>query len=527
MLVPMNVNRFLNRTAKLYSNKIAVIDQDMSYTYQEMHDRVQRLTRALKGIGIKPGDRVAWLGYNNHPLLEAYFGVVQYGAILVPLNIRLAVSDLTRIVEDCVPKALVFDSDFESTARRLAEVNPDMQLIEIQIEGSHPGYRGYEALLREAPDPSVVADYPEVDENAVAEIFYTSGTTGVPKGVGLTYRNLFMNAMQILVASDVRDDSVILHTIPLFHVNGWGTPHYITAVGGTHVMLRRFLPDLVLSLIEKHRVTHASLVPTMANFLNSAAEQHAYDLSSLRKLTFGGAPSPSSFVQTTMDHLGGEYVGGYGLSETSPIVSIATIKSTLAGQDDRTLNRYRGTAGMPTIGMEVAIVDENDHEMAWDGVAVGELRVRGDVVMAGYWNKPDETAKAIRGGWFYTGDMATIDPEGYIRIVDRKKDIIISGGENISSVELEDVLYRHPAVFECCVIGVPDPKWGEIPKAVVVLKPGATADAEELMTFVNQNVSAFKAIKAIAFAAELPKTGTGKIQKMAVRKDYGAGWYQD
>jgi fatty-acyl-CoA synthase len=525
MIVPMNVNRFLNRTARLYANKIAVVDQDMSYTYAEMYERVQRLSRALKGRGIKPGDRVAWLGYNNHPLLEAYFGVVQFGAILVPLNIRLAVPDLIRIVEDCSPSLLVFDSDFEGVARPLSDINRGMELIEIQIEGAHPQYQSYESFLAQAPDSAQVPEYPEIDENQVAEIFYTSGTTGTPKGVGLTYRNLFMNAMQVLISGDVDDDAVILHTIPLFHVNGWGTPHYITAIGGTHIMLRRFIPDVVLRLVEKHRVTHASLVPTMANFLNQAAEQHVYDLSSWRYMTFGGAPSPSSFVQVTMDHLGAEYVGGYGLSETSPLVSMAVIKDTLVSEDPARLNQYRGTAGIPAVGVEVAIVDESDQELPWDGVSVGELKVRGDVVMQGYWNKPEETAKVIRNGWFFTGDMASIDPEGYIRIVDRKKDIIISGGENISSVELEDALYRHPAVFECCIIGVPDPKWGEIPKAVVVLKPGTEATAEELMNFANSKLASFKVIKALEFATELPKTGTGKIQKAQVRKDYGGGWF--
>lgn len=526
MMVPMNVNRFLNRAATLYGPKTAVIDQDMILTYHQFYDRVQRLTRALKGIGIAPGDRVAWLGYNNHPLLEAYFGVVQFGAILVPLNIRLSVSNLLQIMQDCSPQLLVFDSDFEQIAQQLSQMSPGLRLIEIQIEGQHPDYQDYESFLAGAPDASQVPQYAQIDENHVAEIFYTSGTTGIPKGVALTYRNLYMNALQILISTHVTDESVILHTIPLFHVNGWGTPHYITAAGGTHVMLRRFVPDAVLSLVEQYHVTHASLVPTMARLLNQAAEEKSYDLSSWRYAIFGGAPSPSSFVQVTMDHLGAEYVGGYGLSETSPVVSMAVLKSTLAADDPTTLNRYRGTAGIPMIGVEVGIVDTQGAELPWDGESVGELKVRGDVVMQGYWGKPDETAEVIRDGWFFTGDMATIDPEGYIHIVDRKKDIIISGGENIRSVELEDVLYRHPSVLECCIIGVPDPKWGEIPKAVVVLKPGTTATAKELMEFANRHLASFKAIKAVDFDTELPKTGTGKIQKLQVRKDHGAGWYQ-
>jgi len=525
MNVPMNVSRFLRRAALLYGKKPAVIDEDMTLTYQQFWGRVQRLSHALQARGIQPGDRVAWLGYNNHPLLEAYFGVVQFGAILVPLNIRLAPHDLALILEDAQPRLLVFDSDFEPIAKGLRDHRPTLDLVEIQIGGRHEAYQGYEEWLASAPDETDAADY-TLDENTVAEIFYTSGTTGVPKGVALTHRNLYLNALQVLATLDFSDKTVMLHTIPLFHVNGWGAPHYVTALGATHVMLRKFVPERVLELIQTYRVTDALLVPTMVQALNLCPQRDQYDLSSLKQVTVGGAPSPSSFVAETTAKLGTDYHGGYGLSETSPVVSAAVIKDGISDRPLDELYRWRGTAGIPLIGIDVSIVDEHDRELPWDGQTAGELRVRADSVMQGYWQKPEETARVMRNGWFYTGDIAVIDAEGYIKIVDRKKDIIISGGENISSVELEDALYAHPAIREACVIGKPDPVWGEVPWAVVSLKDGAMMAPDAILAAVNRGLAGFKRLKGIEVVADLPKTGTGKIQKTVVRRMFGAGWQQ-
>ncbi len=518
MVVPMNIQQFLWRAQALYGNKMAIYDEDMTLTYRQFSARVQQLSRALQSCGVKAGDRVAWLGYNNHPLLEAYFGVVASGAILVPLNIRLLVSELAPIIQDADPKVLVFDSDFETTARTILQNHPDLLAVEIQIEVRHPQYLGYEDFLaHESPEP---ADLPELDENSVAEIFYTSGTTGVPKGVALTHRNLYMNALQILATSDLSDASVLLHTIPLFHVNGWGAPHYITAIGATHIMLRKFIPDRVLTLIEHHQVTHALMVPTMVQSLNLARTQNERDLSSLVSINVGGAPSPQALVSETQTQLNTEYMGGYGLSETCPVVSVAYLKSTLTTAPAEQQERWRSTAGLPLVGIQISVADSHGLPQPWDGQSAGELRVRANTVMQGYWHNPSETARVIQDGWLYTGDIATIDPEGYIHIVDRRKDIIISGGENISSSELEDVLYAYPGVLECCVIGRPDPVWGEAPHAVVVPKPGTVLNAPALLEFVNTRVAGFKRIKSVAFVDALPKTGTGKIQKQQIRRQF-------
>ncbi len=515
MKVPLNVRRFLDHAASLYGDKIGVIDQDGHWTYREFKERAQRLTAALKAMGVKPGDRVAVLAYNNHPLLEAYYGVVQFGAVLVPLNIRLTLDEIAYIAGDCRPSVLLFDSDFEPWAAELGRRLPGLRAVEIRIEGSHEGYEGYEELLA-AAEPRSIDD--EVDEDRIAEIFYTSGSTARPKGVALTHRSLYLHALQCGFGMGIDDSMVLLHTIPLFHVNGWGTPHYVTALGGTHVMLRRFIPATVLELVERYRVTNAAFVPTMVGMLLSEPTRGMRDLSSLRQMNVGGAPSPSSFVAASMEGLSGEYLGGYGLSESAPVVSVARIKSTLRDAPRELQDRLRGFAGLPMVGVEVRLEGPLGEELPWDGASVGELLVRADSVMDGYWNLPEETWAALRGGWLHTGDMAFLHPEGYIKIVDRKKDIIISGGENISSAEIEDVLYGHPAVRECAVVGRPDEKWGEVVHAAVSLKAGQQASEEELLAWVRARVAAFKAPRTLEIWDDLPKTGTGKVLKTAIRK---------
>ncbi|MBV8281080.1 MAG: long-chain-fatty-acid--CoA ligase, partial [Candidatus Eremiobacteraeota bacterium] len=375
----------------------------------------------------------------------------------------------------------------------------------------------YEDLITRAPaDPPHVA----LDEDDVAELFYTSGTTARPKGVMLTHRNLVTHAYYSIACAHVGDTDIILHSIPLFHVNGWGTPHTLTMVGGKHVMVPRFDPEHVLEVMEREHVTKMFVVPTMALALMNAPSWRTRDLSALKKVMFGGAATPAAILRALDERLPDAQVHcGYGLSETSPILTTAVPKAHLHGDNASSLSA-RLTAGLPIPGIEVEILDDDGKPLPHDGSSVGEVCARGNSIFAGYWKQPDETKKSIVDGWFHTGDMGTIDDQGYVAIVDRKKDIIITGGENVASIEIEKAIYEHPAVLECAVIGVPDEKWGEVPAAIIVLKPGQTLDVAELIDHARVKLAHFKVPKHVKFMEALPKGGTGKILKRELREAY-------
>jgi fatty-acyl-CoA synthase len=524
MIVPLTPLRFKKRAIKLYGKKIGVVCGDQRFTYRQFNQRSNQLSRALIELGVKPGDRVAFLSYNCHRLLEAYYGVVQIGAILMPLNIRLSPYELGFILNDSEAAILFFDQDFLSLVESFrSELQSVKQFVCLQ-DGEKPAWalsQSYDELLAEK-SPDDVPE-PEVDENEVAELFYTSGTTGDPKGVMLTHRNLYLNAINVIGCLPGNDNDVQLHTIPLFHVNGWGAPHSLTCIGGTHVMIKRFDPKEVLDLIERERVTRISMVPTMANALLHHPDWDQHDLSSLRIVNLGGAPTPIEIVKAYEERLGCQCIAGYGLTETSPILTLAVLKGSLESAPPEERYRRQAMTGLSVPGVELRVVDEQGQDVPNDGEHAGEIIVRADVVMEGYWKRPEDTAKVIKDGWFHTGDMATIDEEGYVLIVDRKKDLIISGGENISSVEIEKALYSHPAVFECAVIPVPDERWGEIPKALVVLKENQTASEEELIDYCRSRLAHFKVPKSIEFMDSLPKGGTGKILKKELREQYWRG----
>lgn len=366
----------------------------------------------------------------------------------------------------------------------------------LEPDGSLPqDAHDYEALL-DAAAPMMAA--PEVDENSIAELFYTSGTTGQPKGVALTHRTLHLHALYAMIGIRNTDALVLLHVVPMFHVNGWGTPHTVTATGGTHVMLRKIDPVEIFRLIQTERVTHILGVPTIYNALVNHPDRTRYDLSSLELAVSGGAPA-------------------------SPVLTLASPKSHLTALGPERDRELRSKTGYQIVGVDVRVVDAQGREVPADGRTSGEIIVRSNVVMEGYYKDPKVTAQTIRDGWFHTGDVATIDEEGYVLIVDRAKDLIISGGENISSVEIENTLYAHPAVYECAVLAVPDEQWGEVPKAVVVLKSGRRATEAELIGFCRDRLAHFKAPKSVEFADSLPKGGTGKILKTELREKYWAG----
>jgi acyl-CoA synthetase (AMP-forming)/AMP-acid ligase II len=505
MNVPLTPLDFLERARRLFGPLGAVVDGERRFTYADLAERAHRLAHALRDeLGCRPGDRVAYLCDNTVEMLEAYYGVVLAGCVLTPLNVRMAAPELAFVLDDCEAALLVVHPAFAALAgalpaRARLDVGPD-----------------YEAALAAAP--AARFDAGPIDEDAVCELFYTSGSTGEPKGAMLTHRALATHAVDSALTMGGNHRDVVLHTIPLFHVNGWGTPHWVTVLGGRHVMLERFDPGEVLRLIAVERVTRLHLVPTMVTALLESPARAHHDSSSLVQVTVGGAAAGPELLAALEDALGCEVISGYGLTEASPQLTKA---NTTRGHDALPLDerrRRRATTGHPNIGVDLRVLDDRDREVPGDGATVGEVCVRSNHVMVGYWRRPDETAEALRGGWLRTGDLATVDAEGYVTIVDRRKDIIVSGGENISSVQVEKALAAHPAVLEAAVVALRDAKWGEVPRAYVVVRRGASVREQELIEWVRGRLAHFKAPKRIDFLPELPKSGTGKILKTALRE---------
>ena len=523
MNIPLTPLRFLRYAEQQFPGKTAVVCDAHRFSYAEFAGRTARLAGALRQAGIQPGDRVAFLSANCHRLLEAYYGVLEAGAVLLPLNIRLAPLELAYILNDSEAKVLFLEGQFLSVVESFRTSVAGVQsciLLDGEPQASWLEPRNYEALLAQAQPWQ--ADISRIDENALGELFYTSGTSANPKGVMLTHRNIYLHALNVAVAFHTGADTVALHTIPLFHANGWGVAHSLTFVGATHVMIHRFDPEEVLRLIARERVHEFSLVPTMATALVNCPTRKNYDLSSLRRISIGGAASSPTLIREMEEAFGCDCYSGYGLTETAPVLTTARMK---LGADWKGEQRYVNQArtGYAIQGVEVRVVDSTGRDVPRDGKSIGEIIARSDGVMAGYWKQPEATAQVLRDGWFYTGDMATMNEDGYLLIVDRAKDIIVSGGENISSLELEKTLAAHPAVYENAVIPVPDAKWGEVPKALVVLKPGAQAGEQELLEFCRSRIAHYKCPRSVEFLDALPKTGTGKILKKELRKKYWAG----
>jgi fatty-acyl-CoA synthase len=522
MNIPLTPLRFLRYAEQQYPRRTAVVCNHDRFTYAQFADRAVRLAGALRQAGIQPGDRVVFLSTNCHRL-EAYYGVLEAGAVLLPLNFRLASSELGYILNDAGATILFVEKQFLSLAESFRKDIPSIRTF-CQLEGTPEAPwlapMNYEALLGAATPYR--ADISSIDENALAELFYTSGTSADPKGVMLTHRNVYLHALHVCLGFQIENGAIELHTIPLFHANGWGVAHFLTLLGGKHVMIQRFDPKEVFRLIEKERVYSCSLVPIMATALVNCPERRNYDLSSLRRIVIGGAASSPTLIREVEEKLGCECYSGYGLTETSPALSLSPMKSELGWEGEQ---RYAGQAmtGYAIPGVETRVVDLNDDDVPHNGQAIGEIIVRGDGVMEGYWRQPEASAAALRGGWFHTGDMATLNEDGYLLIVDRKKDIIVSGGENISSLELEKAIVAHPAVLEAAVIPVPDEKWGEVPKALVVLKPDATVTESELIEFCRSRLAHYKCPRSFEFVVSLPKTATGKILKKHLRKEYWQG----
>jgi fatty-acyl-CoA synthase len=522
MFVPLTPVRCLHRAVDLFPNKIGIVSGTRQFTYREFGERCERLASALRKHGVQPGDRVAYLSFNTNQLLEGYYGVVLAHAIVMPLNVRLAPLELKNILCHSGARVLLFENDFAPLVEQLKPACPSIERF-VTLDDQVPvADFTYEELLDQGRAER--ADIATFDENAIAELFYTSGSTGDPKGVTLAHRTLYLHAMAVGSLYRDSETTVDLHTIPLFHANGWGRPQASTMLGTKQIMVRRFEPATVLGLIQQHGATDMALVPTMANALLNCPDLATHNLSSLRNIVLGGAASSPELIERMEKAFHCDVYAGYGLTETAPLLTTACSKPGYTYASDADRYHRRAMAGWPVWGMEVRVVDLEMNDVPRDMQTSGEIVTRGDHVMEGYYREPAMTAAVMTGPWFHTGDMAVWDEESFIQIVDRKKEIIISGGENISSIEVEKAIFAHPEVFECAVVAAPDDVWGEIPAAIVVRKPDSAMTSDDLLEFLKARLGKFKLPRIIVFSDEpLPKTGTGKIRKLVLREQFWQG----
>ncbi len=522
MNVPLSILEFRDRAEMYFGEKTAIFDGEKKFTYGEFGKRTHRLANALRALGVRKGDRVSIICSNTHHMLEAYFGVIEAGAVLTPINIRLLPQNIAYIINHAASKVIFYHKDFTELVQKIKSDIPETRhFIVIEGEADNLATHEYEDLLNAA---SIEYQPQDFDENDIAELFYTSGTTGNPKGVALTHRNLHLHTLYAAIALKACDEDVVLHMIPLFHVNGLGQPHIFTLVGASHVLLRKYDPLMLLKLIHQYRVTHLIGVPTMHAGVVNCPEFDQYDVSSLKFVMAGGAPASSTLLHTMQKKVIKTAMAGYGLTETSPLICLAYPRKHLTDSEPPEMQFQRQTAtGWAIPGIKIRVVDTHGNDVRPDGQQIGEIIVRSNVVMHGYYKDEKATQEAIRNGWFYTGDMATINDKRYFTIVDRSKDVIISGGENLSSLEIENVIFKHPAVLECVVVAAPDERWGEVPVALIVLKSGVTATADDILLHCRQHLPGFKIPKRIEFRENLLKGGTGKILKSEIREEFWKG----
>lgn len=517
----MPLNELLLKAASLYPHREAVVCGDLRLDYATFAQRVWRLCSALRSLGLERNDRIAILHENCHVYLEVYFAAAHLGVILVPLNFRLSPKEIALILNDSQPRVLIAQGSFDEQVQALPAIGIEIERVIWTQEGPvtvNAGTLDYETLLlgQEATSPPDES----IGDDDVAYLYFTSGTTGRPKGVMLTHKNVKSHALGTIAELQITDSDRWFHVAPLFHLaDAWAT-FAITWAGGKHVIQPRFDPLAVLRGIEQEQITITNLIPTMLNTMVNHPQVCDFDYSSLRVMLSGGASIPPDTVHKIIDSLKCDYVQTYGMTETSPFLTLSLLKEHLKVLPLKEQLKFKVKTGREFITISLRVVDADGQDVASDEQQVGEIIVKGDTVTPGYWNLPGETAKAIRDGWLYTGDLAVMDAEGYINIVDRKKDMIITGGENVYSTEVENILYMREEVLEAAVIGIPDPKWGEAVKACVVLKERCFCTEEELITFCKQHLAHYKAPKSIDFLRELPRTGSGKIYKKGLRDRY-------
>jgi fatty-acyl-CoA synthase len=492
---------FLERAGVAHAGRVAVVDGARSYTYREWRDRARRLASALRARGLEKGDRIAFLAFNSEPLLLAHFGVLQAGGVLVAVNTRLSPGEIGYILEHSGATTVFYDRELEA---RLADAPAGIQRLDTAEQ--------FEALVG-AGSPEPVEPW-LVDEYETCAINYTSGTTGRPKGVMYHYRGAYLNALAMAIDMHMDSESRYLWTLPQFHCNGWCFPFATAAVGATGVCIPKVDPPQVWELLASGDATCFCGAPTVLTMLVNAAEARRLERP-VRLFTAAAPPSPTVIAQ--MQELNFELEHVYGLTETYGPFTINVPGPGFAELPPDQQANLRARQGHPNlVAGDVRVVDESMGDVPADGQTMGEVVMRGNVVMKGYFEDQEATDRAFADGWFHSGDMGVVHPDGSIELRDRKKDVIISGGENISTIEVEQAIVSHPAVLECAVIAIPDERWGEVPKAYVTLKPGRTASADEIVTHVRDRLAHFKAPRAVEFG-ELPRTSTGKVRKYVLR----------
>jgi fatty-acyl-CoA synthase len=524
--IPLSPLSFLPRAAHIWPDKIAVIHGEARCSYRELYRRARRLAGALVARGIGIGDTVAVMAPNIPPLLEAHFGVPMAGAVLNAINTRLDAAAVAFILEHGEAKLLIADREYGAVVRAaVAQLGRKIPVIEIDDAAREPhddsaargfGELDYEAFLATG-DPDFAWQPPAREWQAIA-LNYSSGTTGNPKGVVYQHRGAYLNSLGNVIAFGLRDSSVYLWTLPMFHCNGWSYPWAVTAVGGTHVCLRRVAAGAIFRAVAAHRVTHLCAAPTILSMLIHAPDGDKVGFDHQVEIATGGAAPPSPVI-AAMARLGFTVTHLYGLTESFGPATICQWQDGWAALDldGKAAMMARQGVGHPTLEAVMVADPATLAPVPADGATVGEIMLRSNTVMRGYLKNPAATAEAFRGGWFHTGDLGVLHADGYVEVKDRMKDVIISGGENISSLELEELIYQHPAVMEAAVVARPDATWGESPCAFVTLKPDAALDAQTLIAWCRARIAHFKAPKTVLFGP-LPKTATGKIQKFVLRE---------
>lgn len=516
MELPLTPLEFVRRTRRLYAEREAVVDGELRLTYEQFFERCDRWSNALRSLGVKQGDRVAYIAPNTHAMLESFYAVPQIGAVLVPINYRLIADDFEYLINHSGARIVCAHSDYLDAVDSIRSQLPNVTSF-VALEGAKDGWLEYETLLADAREERATEMAP-IEETDLITINYTSGTTSKPKGVMITHRNAYMNVVGTLIHHPMTMADRYLWTLPMFHANGWTFVWTITAAGGTHICLRKLEPAAVFEKIKNESITMLCAAPTVLISIANGPEELRRETRRGLQIITAGAPPAAATIERIEGELGWIITHAYGLTETSPFITICETRPEYEGLTSSERSEIKACQGVELLTSgELRVVDEEGNEVPRDGKSLGEIVVRGNVVMKGYYNDPEATARVIRDGWFYTGDAAVVHPNGYAEIRDRLKDVIISGGENISSVEVEGVLLRHPAIQEVAIVGLPHERWGEAPYAFVVLRAGASATEEELCEFARNKLAHFKAPHGVTFVKELPKTATGKVQKYVLR----------